>query len=125
MDIIFLHELKLDTVIGIHEWEREAPQTIQLDLDIALPHSRAGRSDRVEDTIDYGRVAERIRQSLAEKRFSLVEALAEHVAQLLLQEFGSPRVRVSVTKLGPIRGVKRIGVTIEREGRPEPSVQAP
>ena len=114
MDVIFLNEFRAETIIGIYPWEREVPQTIQLDLEIGLPHSRAGVSDDVADTIDYGRVVERIRQVLAEKHFSLVEALAEHITQLVMKEFGSPWVRISVSKLGLIRGVKRLGITIER-----------
>jgi len=118
MDSIFLREFKLDLVIGVYEWERQIPQTIQLDLEIALPHSRACETDRVEDTIDYGLVVERIRADLTEKRYALVEAAAEHIARLLMNEFGSPWVRVSVTKLGLVRGVKHLGVTIERGTRP-------
>jgi 7,8-dihydroneopterin aldolase/epimerase/oxygenase len=114
MDFIFLNEFRAETIIGIYPWEREVPQTIQLDLEIGLPHSRAGISDDVADTIDYGRVVERIREVLAERHFSLVEALAEHIAQLVMREFGSPWLRISVTKLGLIRGVKRLGITIER-----------
>lgn len=114
MDVIFLNEFRAETIIGIYPWEREVPQTIQLDLEIGLPHSRAGISDDVADTIDYGRVVERIRQVLAEKHFSLVETLAEHIAQLVMNEFGSPWVRISISKLGLIRGVKRLGITIER-----------
>lgn len=114
MDIIFLHEFKVDTVIGLYDWERALPQTIQLDLDIGLPHNRACRSDDVADTIDYGRVVERVRESLGQQHFSLVEALAEHVAQIILAEFGAPWTKVSVTKLGLLRGVKQVGITIER-----------
>lgn len=114
MDIIFLHEVRLDLIIGVYDWERNVPQTVQLDLDIGLPHSRACQTDRVEDTIDYSAVVARIRLSAADKQFALVEALAEHVAQLVRQEFGAPWVRVSVAKLGLIRGVRHLGVTIER-----------
>lgn len=117
MDVIFLNEFRAETIIGLYPWEREVPQTIQLDLEIGLPHSRAGLSDDVADTIDYGRVVERIRAVLAEKHFSLVEALAEHLAALVMQEFGAPWIKISITKLGLIRGVKRLGVTIERGTR--------
>jgi dihydroneopterin aldolase len=114
MDCIFLREFRLDLVIGVHDWERQLPQTVQLDLEIGLPHSRACHTDRVEDTIDYARVVERLRADLAERRHALVEAVAERVATILIGEFGSPWVRVSVTKLGLVRGVKYLGVTIER-----------
>jgi 7,8-dihydroneopterin aldolase/epimerase/oxygenase len=118
MDIIFLDEIKLDLLIGIYEWERKAPQTVQLDIEIGLPHSRAGQSDDVADTIDYGAVMMRIRETAASHHFNLVEAFAEHVANLILSEFGAPWVKVSVAKLGMLRGVKRLGIRIERSTAP-------
>lgn len=117
MDIVFLEEIKLDIVIGIYEWERKVSQTIRIDIEIGLPHSRAGISDDIADTIDYGVVMERIRQTVGEKHFSLVEALAEHIADLIRGEFGAPWVKVSVAKLGMLRGVKRLGIVIERGER--------
>lgn len=121
MDIIFLEEIKLDILIGIYEWERKVPQTIRIDIKIGLPHSRAGTTDSIVDTIDYGTVMERIRQTAAEQHFSLVEALAEHIAALIRTEFGAPWVKVSVAKLGMLRGVKRLGIIIERGERPSAS----
>lgn len=114
MDIIFLRELKLDVIIGIYEWERKVPQTIQLDLEIGLPNSRAAETDSLADTIDYAGVVTRIREHAAQRPVSLVEALAEQIAQLIRREFGAPWVKVSVAKLGLIRGVKQLGVVIER-----------
>ena len=113
MDIIFIHDFRLEILIGVYEWERRVPQTVQLDLEIGLP-ARVKRSDRIGDTIDYSKIVSRIEASLAHNRFVLVEALAEHIAQLIMTEFGSPWVKASVTKLAAIRSVKRLGVTIER-----------
>ena len=114
MDIIFLHDFKAKTLIGIYPWERKVPQTIQLDLEIALPTSRACQSDNIEDALNYALVVERINEVLTERHFSLLEALAEHIAQTILTEFKSPWVKVSVAKLGIIRGVKKLGIRIER-----------
>ncbi|MEQ1816812.1 MAG: dihydroneopterin aldolase [Nitrosomonas sp.] len=114
MDIIFLHDFKAKTLIGIYPWERIVPQTIQLDLEIALPTSRACQSDKIEDALDYALIIERINEILANRHFSLLEALAEHIAQTILSEFQSPWVKISVAKLGIIRGVKKLGVCIER-----------
>jgi dihydroneopterin aldolase len=116
MDIIFIHDFRLEILIGVYEWERRVPQTVQLDLEIALPH-RERRSDRIGDTIDYSKIVARIEGSLEHNRFVLVEALAEHIAQLVMNEFGAPWLKVSVTKLGALKGVKRLGVTIERGAR--------
>ena len=113
MDIIFIHDFRLDTLIGIYDWEREISQTVQFDLEISIP-DRAQPVDKIGDTIDYAEVVARIESSLRGNHFPLVEKLAEHVAQLVLQEFKSPWVKVSVAKLSPLRNVKRVGITIER-----------
>ena len=115
MDTIFIHEFKFETLIGVYEWERKILQTIQLDLEIGLKDNRAAHSDRVEDTIDYGTVVIRIQETLKQHHFLVLERLAEHIAQLILKEFMAARVKVSVAKLNLISGVKRLGVTIERE----------
>lgn len=118
MDIIFLSEVKIETRLGVPDWERLLPQTIVLDIELAMPHSRACQSDAIEDTIDYGAIVARLRQTLAEHSFKLVEALAEHVAQLILKEFGTPWVKVRVGKPGILPGLKQLGVMIERGSRP-------
>ncbi len=114
MDIIFLRDFKAKTLIGIYPWERKVAQTIQLDLEIALPSHCAAQTDNIEDAIDYALVVQSIHEILANKHFSLLEALAEHIALSIMKQFESPWVKVSVAKLGIIRGVKKIGVCIER-----------
>ena len=114
MDIIFLQELKVKTLIGIYPWERNVAQTIQLDLEIALPTSQACQTDNFEDTLDYALVVQRINEVLSQKHFNLLEALVEHVAQIVLVEFKSPWTRISVAKLDAIPGVKKLGIRIER-----------
>ena len=116
MDTIFIQDFRLEMLIGVYEWERRVPQTVQLDLEIGLP-PRTKRSDKIGDTIDYSKVVSRIEASIAENRFLLVEALAEHLAHIVMSEFGAPWIRASVTKLGALKGVKRLGVTIERGSR--------
>jgi 7,8-dihydroneopterin aldolase/epimerase/oxygenase len=114
VDTIFISELRLDILVGVYDWEQKVPQKVQLDLEIALPGTRAGSSDRLADTIDYAAVVARIEQSLADSRFGLLEKLAEHVAGLVTGEFGAPWVKVSVAKLAPLARVRRLGITIER-----------
>ena len=114
MDTLFLRDFRLQMIIGIYEWERKIPQTVQLDLEIGLPHSRACLTDDVADSINYADVAQRIRDTIAQRDFNLVEALAEHVAQVVLTEFGSPWIKVCVTKLAVVRGIKKLGICIER-----------
>lgn len=117
MDIIFLSEIKVETRLGVPEWERMTSQAVILDIEIAMPHTQACQSDVIEDTIDYGKVVARIRQTLAETTFKLVETLAEHVCQLILSEFGAPWVKVKVAKPGVLPNVKELGVIIERTAK--------
>ncbi len=117
MDIIFISELRLDILIGVYDWEKKVPQKVQFDLEIGLPGGKAAASDRLADTIDYAAIVSRIEASLAKNHFGLLEKLAEHVAGIVMSEFKSPWVKVSVAKLAPLKNVKRLGVTIERGER--------
>ena len=115
MDSVFVRQLRLQAWIGLYRHEKIAPQTIELDLEIALPEDSAVfRTGKVADTIDYSVVVEHIRALLARERFGLVESLAERVADSILEEFKSPRIKVSIAKLGVLRDAKQVGVSIER-----------
>ena len=114
MDIIFLRELKIETLIGVYEWEKRVPQTLQIDLEIALPNSRACQSDNIDDALDYSEIVRHLQTGLTSRHFNLIEALAEHIAQIILNDFNEPWVKVSVAKLQAIRGSKMVGISIER-----------
>lgn len=114
MDIIFLEQVKVQTKLGVPAWERMLPQTIILDIEIGYDLSNAGKSDAIADTIDYGAVVGRIRETLTDNSFQLVEALAEHVCQLILKEFGALSVKIKVAKPGILPGLKALGVIITR-----------
>lgn len=114
MDTIFLEQVKVQTKLGVPKWERMLPQTIILDIEIAYDLSKACHSDKICDTIDYGAVVSRIRETLTEHSFQLVESLAEHVCQLILSEFNALIVKVKVAKPNILPGLKALGVVIER-----------
>jgi len=114
MDIIFIENLRAETLIGIYPREQAVPQTIEISLRIGASTASAGASDDIRDTIDYAVVVERLRTELGARHFNLLEKLAEYVATLLLEDFGAQWVQVSVAKLGMMRGVSRVGVVIER-----------
>ena len=116
MDTIFISDFRLDILVGVYDWEQKVPQKVQFDLEIGLPGGKS-QSDKLGDTIDYAAVVSRIEASLTEQRFGLLENLAEHIAQLVMREFKSPWVKVSVAKLAALKNVKRLGITIERGTR--------
>lgn len=115
MDTIFLEQVKVQTKLGVPEWERAVVQTIILDIEIGYDFSLACQSDEIADTIDYGHVVGRIRETLAARSFKLVEALGEHVCQLILQEFKAKSVQLKVSKPGILPGLKALGITIYRQ----------
>lgn len=117
MDVIFISELRIETLIGVYEWEKRAPQTIQLDVEVGLPGRHERRSDQLGDTIDYASIVTRIERLFREGHFPLLENAAEAVAGAIQQDFGAPWVRVAIAKLAPLRNVKRLGVVIERGAR--------
>ena len=114
MDTIFIRELRAEAWIGIYEWEKLKPQTLDFNLEIGVDTHQAGASDDIGDTVDYGRVVERIRADLKDQHFHLLEALAEHIAGVVLNDFKAHWIRVSVAKIAHMRGVKMVGVTIAR-----------
>ena len=115
MDAVFIRQLRLQAWIGLYRHEKIAPQTIEIDLEIALPPDcPVFKTSKVADTIDYGVVVEHIRTLVAKERFGLVESLAERIADSILREFNSPRVKLGIAKLGVLREAQRVGVTIER-----------
>ena len=114
MDTIFLEQVKVQTKLGVPDWERMVPQTIILDIEISYDLSKSCQSDAIEDTIDYGQVVSRIRETLTEHSFKLVEALAEHICQLIISEFGGLSVKVRVAKPAILLGLKALGVVITR-----------
>ena len=114
MDIIFIEELRVETWIGIYPREKAMPQTVEISLRIGVSTASAGASDDIRDTVDYAVVVDRLRKELGERHFNPLEKLAEFVATLLLEDFAAQWVQVSIAKLGMMRGVRRVGVVIER-----------
>ena len=116
LDTIFISELKVKTKLGVPAWERMVAQTIILDIEIGYDLAPAGKSDAIADTIDYGAVVARIHETLKEHSFQLVEALAEHICQLIFKEFDALSIKIKVAKPAILPGLKALGVVIERQG---------
>lgn len=114
MDIVFLRGLRIETTIGIYDWEKRIKQPVILDLDMRADVARAAASDRIEEALDYKAVAKRLKEFVAASRFELVETLAERCAELLIRDMGIAWVRLRVNKIGALSDAVDVGVLIER-----------
>ena len=117
MNSIFIHDLRLETRIGIYDWEQHLPQTLRIDLELGLPSATAFGSDDFSDALDYAAVVKRVQALAANHPHKLIERFAQAVADIVLSEFSAPWVKVRVAKLAPMVGVKELGVAIERTRR--------
>jgi len=113
MDFIFIEDLRVEARVGIYPREKAAPQVLELNMTFGVPDTAAERDD-IADTIDYAQVIERIREQLSRHHFNLIETLGEFVVNLLFEEFRAPWVRIRIAKTGVMKGVRRVGVFIQR-----------
>lgn len=117
MDIVFIEALKIDTLIGIYDWERRAKQPVVLDLEMAFDNRVPAASDDIRDTLDYKAVSKRLQAFVGEAQFGLVETLAERCADIVRTEFGVAWLKLRIRKPGAVRGAVAVGVQIERGRR--------
>lgn len=114
MDVVFLRGLRIETVIGIYDWEKAIKQPVVLDLEMSSDVARAAASDHIDDAVNYKAVSKRLKQFVSESRFELVETLAERCAGIIRDEFGVGWVRLSLNKVGAVSDAVDVGVVIER-----------
>ena len=117
MDIIYIHELEIETVIGIYDWERKQKQIVSIDLEMATDIRSSAEIDSIERALDYKAIAKRLIDVVEGSEFFLVETLAEQIAHLVRSEFDVPWLKLRLGKPGAVRGSRDVGVTIERGNR--------
>ena len=118
MDIVYIRDLQIETIIGIYDWEREVRQTISLDLEMAADIRQAAATDDILHTLNYKAVAKRLIAFVEESQCLLVERLAEEIATIVLSEFNVPWLKLRLSKPGALRGSKDVGIIIERGEKP-------
>ena len=114
MDRIFISGLRVDTVVGVYEWERRIRQTVVLDVEIATDVARAAKTDDIADATDYKAICKRLTEFVRAAEYRLVETLAERCARVVLEEFAVAWVKIRLNKTGALRGARDVGVVIER-----------
>ena len=114
VDTVFIKGLKAASVIGCYDWERDIRQTLVIDLELKTDFTRAAETDALEDALDYAAISQRITSVCEASRFQLLEALSEHLANLLLAEFAISGLRLTINKPGAVSEAETVGVVIER-----------
>jgi dihydroneopterin aldolase len=114
MNKIFIHDLRVQTRIGVYAWEQRLPQTVRLDVELGLASDRVFATGDFADALDYAAIVKRLQALAADHPHQLLERFAQAVADVVQGEFGAPWVKVRVAKLAPIAGVRELGVEIER-----------
>ncbi len=117
MDIIFITDLRVETIIGIYDWERTTQQTVSLDIEMATDIQAAASTEDIENTLNYKAISKRVESFIAESQFLLIETMAEQVATLIREEFGVSWLRLTVHKPGALSNSTDVGVRIERGSR--------
>lgn len=115
MDIIYIHNIKAECIIGVWDWERRIKQAVFVNLDLGTDISKAAKSDELSDTLDYKSITKQVKAFIEESSYQLVETLAENIAQKIISDFGVTWVRVKLNKRGALRDARDVGVIIERK----------
>lgn len=118
MDIVFIRDLRVDTIVGVYDWERQIKQTLVFDIDMATDIHRAAETDDLQFAVNYNAVSLRIAAYVEANHTALIETLAESVANLIRTEFSVSWVRLQLTKPNAVLGAKSVGVIIERGKKP-------
>ena len=117
MDIVYISDLRIETIIGIYDWERKIRQIVSIDLEMASDNRKAAATESIEDALNYKAVAKRLIQFAEQSEFQLVETLAERMAEIILDEFNVDWLRLKLGKPGAVTGSREVGVIIERGER--------
>ena len=117
MDIIYIHDLQVNTIIGIYDWERCVRQTLSLDLEMASDIRQAAISENIQNALDYHAVSERLISFIEASEFLLLETLAEKIAEIVQTEFSVPWLKLRLGKPGAVAGARDVGIIIERGER--------
>ena len=115
LDRILIRNLRARGIIGVNDWERRAPQEILINLELYADLRRAGETDDLSHSVNYRTIAKRVLAHAEQAARFTVEALAEDIARLCLEDPRVQRVRVRVEKPGAVRFSDSVGVEIERE----------
>ena len=117
-DIVFIKGLRPRAILGLNDWEREKPQELEIDIEMAQDIRAAAKDEDIEKSVNYRAVAKAVMKHTIEGKYLLVETLAENLAALIREDYGIAWVRLRIAKPGAVRFSDAVGVIIERGTRP-------
>jgi dihydroneopterin aldolase len=110
-----LKSLQVHCIVGIHEHERQIPQTVIMDIDLDYDFAAAAGSDAIGDAVDYDRVATSVTELVQRRAFQLIETMAEETAAMLLERLAQVRtVRLEIRKPEAVPAAACSFVRVER-----------
>jgi dihydroneopterin aldolase len=125
MDLIFIRELRISTIVGDYRRERSNPQPLLFDIELAIPAATVYNTDKLVHTVNYAAVAAYVQKECDTHRFKLLERMADHLACGIITEFKTPYVKLAVAKLGIIKNIRQVGVRVERRAEDVSAGQKP
>jgi len=117
MDTIRIRGLKVETIVGVHDWERKLSRPVVIDLELATDAARAAKADRLQDALDYDAVAQEVSAFVATSNFQLIETLAQRLAEKLQKDFALAWLKLELHKPGAVAGAQDVSVSLERGRR--------
>ena len=112
LDKVFIEQLEVITTIGVYDWEQQIKQKLVLDIEMAHDNKPAGKSDDVQDALDYSQVSEAVLNHI--EHDDLKGKTKEEVAELIMQRFSVPWVKIRLAQPGAVPQARAVGVVIER-----------
>jgi 7,8-dihydroneopterin aldolase/epimerase/oxygenase len=115
MDKLLINGFIIQAKVGVYEYEKLNAQKIQFDLEISADLKKAGKSDDIKDTIDYGQITKVIREIVSNTSYNLLEALAEDIIETLFVNTGISSIKITILKLDAISDLESIGISLFRK----------
>lgn len=113
-DVLVIHQLQAQAIVGVHPHERLHPQPLRFDIEFVLDTAAAANSDDLRDALDYQAVCDQLLQRLERLRFELLEALAADLADWLFARFQCARLRLTVYKPNAVARAQWISLAVQR-----------
>jgi dihydroneopterin aldolase len=114
MNTVYISGLRISTVIGVYDWERNIQQTVVVDLEMSADNQRAADEDNLNYTLDYGAIAAAVTAFVEASSYQLLESLAEAIAERVMADFNVQQLTLKLGKPGAVKNADDVGVIIHR-----------